>query len=60
MIFPPPADACLPPILHPVSQRILELFFTGLLPKEEFMRLFSLPNSDYLVVSECIMRSLMS
>ena len=60
MTFPPPAESCLPPILHPVSRHILELFLKGWLPEEEFRRLFSLPNSDYLLVSECILRQLMS
>jgi hypothetical protein len=60
MIYPPPAEGCLPPILHPVSRQILELFLKGWLPKEEFLRLFSLPNSDYIVVSECIVRALVS
>jgi hypothetical protein len=60
MTLPPPAESCLPPILHPVSRRILELFLNGFLPQEEFLRLFSLPNSDYLPVSECILRQLMS
>lgn len=60
MIYPPLAETCLPTILHPVSRHILELFLKGWLPQEEFMRLFSLPNSDYLPISECILRSLVS
>ena len=60
VIYPPPADGCLPPILHPVSRQILDLFLRGWLPEEEFLRLFSLPNSDYLRVSECIVRALIS
>lgn len=60
MTLPPPAEGCLPPFLHPVSRHILELFLKGSLPQEEFLRLFSLPNSDYLVVSQCILRQLMS
>ena len=57
MPFPPATEACLPPILHPVSRHILELFLKGWMPREEFLRLFHLPNSDYLPVSECIVRS---
>jgi hypothetical protein len=60
MTLPPPAEGCLPPFLHPVSRHILELFLNGSLPQEEFLRLFSLPNSDYLLVSQCILRQLMS
>lgn len=60
MTYPPPAESCLPLILHPVSRRILELFLQGWLPEEEFLRLFSLPNSDYLIVSQCIVRALVS
>jgi hypothetical protein len=50
--------ACLPPHLHPVSAQILEMFLSGSLPLEEFRRLFSLPNSDYLPVTDCILRVL--
>lgn len=60
MIYPPPTEACLPPILHPVSRHILELFLGGRLQQDEFLRLFSLPNSDYLIVSQCIVRALLS
>jgi hypothetical protein len=50
--------ACLPPHLHPVSAQILDLFLNGQLPLEEFRRMFSLPNSDYLPVTDCILRAL--
>ena len=50
--------ACLPSHLHPVSAQILEMFLNGSLPLEEFRRLFSLPNSDYLSVTDCILRVL--
>jgi hypothetical protein len=50
--------ACLPPHLHPVSAQILGLFLGGDLPLEEFRRLFSLPNSDYLPVTDCILKAL--
>jgi hypothetical protein len=50
--------ACLPSHLHPVSAQILDLFLNGRLPLEEFRRLFSLPNSDYLPVTDCILNAL--
>jgi hypothetical protein len=50
--------ACLPPHLHPVSAQILDLFLNGNLPLEEFRRMFSLPNSDYLPVTDCILKAL--
>jgi len=50
--------ACLPPHLHPVSAQILDLFLNGHLPLEEFRRMFSLPNSDYLPVTDCLLRAL--
>ena len=50
--------ACLPPHLHPVSAQILQLFLNGDLTLGEFRRMFSLPNSDYLPVTDCILRAL--
>ncbi len=50
--------ACLPPHLHPVSAEVLHLFLRGILPLEEFRRLFSLPNSDYLPVTDCVLKAL--
>ena len=50
--------ACLPPKLHPVSMQILDMFLDGRLPLEEFRRLFSLPNSDYLTVTDCVLKAL--
>lgn len=44
----------LPLILHPVSQQLLTLYFTGKLDAEMFIRQFSLPNSDYLTLAECL------
>jgi hypothetical protein len=54
----PEVIACLPPKLHPISMQFLDLFLHGRLPLEEFRRLFSLPNSDYLTVTDCILRAL--
>ena len=47
-----------PERLHPVSQLFLDLFLrgrltTGRLTTPEFLRFFSLPNSDYLPLAEC-------
>ena len=50
--------ACHPPQLHPVSAQILQLFLSGDLPLVEFRRMFSLPNSDYLPVTDCILKAL--
>jgi len=36
----------------------LALFLNGTLPVEEFRRMFSLPNSDYLPVTDCILNAL--
>jgi hypothetical protein len=56
--MPPVVIACLPPKLHPISMQILDLFLSGQLPLAEFRRLFSLPNSDYLPVTDCILKAL--
>jgi hypothetical protein len=50
--------ACLPSHLHPVSAQILDLFLSGILPVGEFRRMFSLPNSDYLPVTDCILNAM--
>ena len=50
--------ACLPSHLHPVSAQVLLLFLDGDLTLAEFRRLFSLPNSDYISVTNCILRAL--
>ena len=42
-----------PERLHPVSQLFLDLFLRGRLTTPEFLRFFSLPNSDYLPLAEC-------
>ena len=56
--MPPGVLACLPPHLHPISAKILDLFLSGILPLGEFRRMFSLPNSDYLQVTDCILNAL--
>ncbi|MFW6028566.1 MAG: hypothetical protein ACOC9Q_03490 [bacterium] len=42
-----------PARLHPVSQLILESFIEGRMPAGEFLRSFSLPNSDYIPLARC-------
>ena len=43
-----------PDRLHPVSAEILHLYLVGRMPEREFLRAFSLPNSDYITLSQCI------
>ena len=52
--------ACLPDRLHPVSEIILDLYLHGRLPTSEFLRLFHLPNSDYLEVAQCVLHVVMA
>ncbi len=48
-------SACgLPAKLHPASANALEHLLANDLPWEEFARLFSLPNSFYIPMAECI------
>lgn len=44
--------------LHPVSQLFLDAFARGEMSPNLFQRFFSLPNSDYLGLAECILRML--
>lgn len=46
--------ACLPGQLHPFSQLVLDYYLDNRIPTSEFRRLFHMPNSDYLPVSDCI------
>jgi len=50
--------SCLPDRLHPVSAKILAAFLDGRLTEADFLWGFHLPNSDYLIVSECIIAKL--
>ena len=43
--------------IHPVSAQFLELFLEGRITHALFQRFFSLPNSDYIPLAECIVRS---
>lgn len=47
-----------PEVLHPVSEQILWLFINGMMPEWEFIRLFSLPNSDYIELAACLVAQL--
>jgi len=39
--------------MHPISYRILESYLGGGLSQAEFLRFFSLPNSDYIALARC-------
>ncbi len=45
---------CLPERLHPVSQRFLEYWLSGVMSTPDFLRWFHMPNSDYLPVAQCL------
>lgn len=47
-----------PERLHPVSKMFLEAFLEGRMSSVEFQRFFSLPNSDYIVLAECLVKLL--
>ena len=42
--------------LHPVSGDLLDAWFANLITTHEFQRMFSLPNSDYIELAECLVR----
>lgn len=44
--------------LHPASQLYLDAFTLGEMSRELFQRFFSLPNSDYIGLAECILHIL--
>lgn len=44
--------------LHPVSQSLLDSFIAGLISTPEFLRFFSLPNSDYIPLAQCFVTAL--
>ena len=44
--------------LHPVSQMLLDSFVAGLISTPEFLRFFSLPNSDYIPLAQCFVSAL--
>jgi len=43
-----------PERLHPVSRGFLEAFLEGRMSRDNFQRFFSLPNSDYISLAECV------
>lgn len=45
-----------PERLHPVSQLFFERFVQGLMTTADFLRFFSLPNSDYIELGQCFMQ----
>jgi len=57
--MPPLILACLPAKLHPASRTILEAFLEGRITERDFRWGFHLPNSDYLPVTECVLRALL-
>lgn len=44
----------LPPKLHPASELFLDRFLDGAMTTADFLRFFSLPNSDYIPLARCI------
>lgn len=47
-----------PERLHPVSRLFLDAYLEQRMSTEEFQRFFSLPNSDYIQLAECLVRLL--
>ncbi len=43
-----------PDRLHPVSENILGHWLSGVLTTPEFLRFFSLPDSDYIPLARCL------
>lgn len=47
-------EACIPVSLHRFSREVLELYLAGRMDTAEFRRWFHMPNSEYLMVGDCI------
>ncbi len=47
-----------PERLHPVSRLILDYFLDNVISTGEFLRYFSLPNSDYIPLAACLVSML--
>jgi hypothetical protein len=47
-----------PARLHPVSQIFLDHYIAGEMSMPEFLRFFSLPNSDYIPLAQCFVTAL--
>jgi hypothetical protein len=45
-----------PDRLHPVSQLFFDRFVQGYMTTADFMRFFSLPNSDYIELGHCFVQ----
>lgn len=46
--------------LHPVSQLFLDHYIAGSMTTPDFLRFFSLPNSDYIPLAQCFVTALTS
>lgn len=49
-----------PDRLHPVSRLFLDAFLEGRMTTQQFLRFFSLPNSDYIPIAKCLVSLLAS
>ena len=47
-----------PERLHPASQLFLDYYVAGEMATHEFLRFFSLPNSDYIPLGQCLVTML--
>ena len=47
-------ESCLPAKLHSFSRQVLDYYLDGRLSTEEFRRWFHMPNSEYLMLGDCI------
>ncbi|NIW04264.1 MAG: hypothetical protein GWN34_19790 [Gammaproteobacteria bacterium] len=47
-----------PERLHPVSRLVLDYFLRDVISTAEFLRFFSLPNSDYISLTACLVTML--
>lgn len=50
----PAIEACLTPRLHSFSRMVLDHYLAGRIETAEFRRWFHMPNSDYLLLGDCI------
>lgn len=47
-------DSCLPATLHSFSRKVLGYYLDGTMSTAEFRRWFHMPNSEYLMLGDCI------
>jgi len=45
--------------LHPASASILRSWLHGVVSANDFQRFFSMPNSDYIPIAECLVRAML-